>query len=60
MKPYMYPQVFMIKTFHSVGHGCFCTERFHNGLTVVYDCGGLVNRKILENESMVFSLRILN
>lgn len=40
----------MIRTFHSVGHGCFCTERFHNGLTVVYDCGGLVNRKILENE----------
>lgn len=34
----------MIRTFHSVGHGCFVTERFANGINVIYDCGGYKNR----------------
>lgn len=29
----------MIRTFHSIGHGGFCTEEFGD-FTMVYDCGG--------------------
>lgn len=47
----------MIRTFHSVGHGAFYTERFNDKegkrlVTIVYDCGGwskiLVTKRIEE------------
>jgi len=39
----------MIRTFHPIGQGAFYTEKFDDGFTVVYDCGGS-NKTIIENE----------
>jgi hypothetical protein len=40
----------MIRTFHSIGQGAFYTEKFDNGFTVVYDCGGQ-NKKVYRRKN---------
>jgi len=39
----------VIRTFYTVGQGAFYTEKFNNGFTVVYDCGGQ-NKRIIKNK----------
>lgn len=39
----------MTRTFHPIGQGAFYTEKFDDGFTVVYDCGGS-NKAIIKNE----------
>ena len=41
--------VMLTRTFHPIGQGAFYTEKFDDGFTVVYDCGGS-NKTIIENE----------
>lgn len=36
----------MTRTFHAIGQGAFYTEKFENGFTIVYDCGGQ-NKKFI-------------
>ena len=39
----------MTRTFHAIGQGAFYTEKFENGFTIVYDCGGQ-NKKFIVNK----------
>lgn len=55
----------MIRTFHAVGHGCYCTETFKDGKKVVFDCGGktksIIERAIkssIDNNFDLFALCI--
>jgi len=39
----------MLRTFHAIGQGAFYVEKFENGFTMVYDCGGQ-NKKFIEEK----------
>ena len=39
----------MTRIFHAIGQGAFYTEKFENGFTIVYDCGGQ-NKKFIVNK----------
>ena len=39
----------MTRTFHAIGQGALYTEKFENGFTAVYDCGGQ-NKKFIVNK----------
>lgn len=39
----------MTRAFHAIGQGAFYTEKFENGFTIVYDCGGQ-NKKFIVNK----------
>jgi len=44
----------MTRTFHAIGQGAFYTEKFENGFTVVYDCGGQNKKFIIDKIQEVF------
>lgn len=44
----------MTRTFHAIGQGAFYTEKFENGFTIVYDCGGQNKKFIVDKIQEVF------
>lgn len=45
----------MTRTFQAIGQGAFYTEKFENGFTIVYDCGGQNKKFIADKIQEVFT-----